>query len=147
MLNKKFLTKITNNQNYRRTFLLNNAKTLSNNDLGISRYAHYVVDYQIINRNKDFAHDKLSYYGFNPIAPICYVANDGEVVVKMFEMKSINHFLVKQEGENAVEVAMCILVQIYEECKKHIRNFDIDTIDAVLTKFDHEYKEPTNDDK
>lgn len=143
MLNKKFLTKIMNNDAYRHQFLLEHTRLINNVDLQIAKYAKYIVDYQILNRNKQFENDKTAYYGFSPIAPICFVANDGYVVTKMFEMNSINHFLIAKNGNYAVDVAICILVQLYNECKKDIRNFDVQTIDATLTHIEDEYRKTT----
>lgn len=139
MLNKKFLIKIMNNSQYRRKFILDNLRIVDDMNLMIRAYAHYVVDYQIINRQQQFEHDKTAMYGFSPIAPICYVSTTNDVVVKMFEMNSINHFLKDKNGDDAVEVAICMITALYNECKKFVKNFDVAKIDAVLTNIEKTY--------
>ena len=55
-------------------------------------------------------------------------------------MNQINHFLKESNGEKAVEVAQCILLQWYSESKKHILNFNVQSIDAFLTNMEKQYQ-------
>lgn len=139
MFNRKFLTKLLD-EDFRRRTLAKNRKFISDESLKIKEYAMYVVDYQIIHRSQEFQNDKTAFYGFSPLAVFGYVANDGAVKTMMVEMNSVNHFLKMQNGNAAVDVALCIISQVYAENKDKIRDFDPQTISTELKKLDAEYK-------
>ena len=66
MLNKKFLTKLLDD-NFRKTIIAKNNRLISNPKLQIKQYATYVVDKHTKERNIAFKDDKSMFYGFNPI--------------------------------------------------------------------------------
>ena len=139
MLNKKFIVKLISDQ-FRQSILSRYGKYLLNDELCINEYAHYIVDQQILTRSKIYENDKKAFYGFSPIAPICVVMKDGTIQCKLFEMNQINHFLKELNGEKAVEVAQCILLQWYSEAKKQILNFNVQSIDAFLTNIEKQFQ-------
>lgn len=146
MLNKKFIVKLISDQ-FRQQILSRYGKYLLNAELCINEYAHYIVDQQILTRSKIYENDKKAFYGFSPIAPICVVMKDGTIQCKLFEMNQINHFLKELNGEKAVEVAQCILLQWYSESKKHILNFNVQSIDAFLTNMEKQYQPKDENEK
>jgi hypothetical protein len=61
------------------------------------------------------------------------VKKDGVVDMQLVEFNIVNHFLVKQDGDAAAEVVLCMLAMwLSEDRLKTIRDFDIDTIDLAL---------------
>lgn len=149
MLSKKKITKMLN-PNFRQHILKPLGKENKINklvvDKKIASYARYVTDSQIVHRAKQFENDKSAYYGFNPIYPLCAVLNDGTVDKRFFEFNTVNHFLKEKDGDSAVEVITCILVEWCNE-NKNIKNFDIDIIDTELAKIEKEYLEKQKKEK
>lgn len=143
MLSKKKITKLLN-PNFRQQILKPLGKENKINklivDKKIASYARYVTDSQIVHRAKQFENDKLAYYGFNPIYPLCAVMNNGTIDKRFFEFNIVNHFLKNKDGNTAVEVVTCILIEWCKE-NKNIKDFDIDIIDAELAKIEKEYLE------
>lgn len=138
MLNKKFLTRLLN-KDFRHRVMASNSKLLSSNALKLKQYATYIVDKHNKERNIELK-DSVEYrYGFCPIDVIAYCSIDGSVKKIVLEFNSINHFLAKGDHESAVEVAICILMQLANEVKKDIESFDIDKIDADMKKAEQAY--------
>lgn len=106
----------------------------------IDNYAKYVVDSQIVQRDLAHKDDKTANYGLQPLTVLCAVLNDGTVKKRLFECKTINHFLVKYDGFSAIEVVKCILLMWLNEEKSIIRDFDYEVIDKALVELDKQYK-------
>lgn len=105
-----------------------------------SAYAYYTVDSQIISRDKSLQNDKNACYGFSPLNTLCCVKKDGVVDMQLVEFNIVNHFLVKQDGDAAAEVVLCMLAMWLSEDKlKTIRDFDIDTIDLALHNVEQKF--------
>lgn len=101
-------------------------------------YARYLADTQIIQRSLEHKNDKDFGYGFSPINFVCAIHSDGTISKSLFEFNIINHFLKLQDGDSAVEVLMCILIDLVKN-DKSIASFDPKTIDAELAKIEAEY--------
>lgn len=112
----------------------------------IPAYARYVVDSQIVHRSKKFENDKKAYYGYNPIYPLCAVMKDGSIDKRFFEFKIVNHFLKDKDGDAAVEVVKCILVEWCKE-NKDIKDFDISIIDTELARIEKDYLDKQHEEK
>lgn len=138
MLNKKFLTKLLDD-NFRKTIIAKNNRLISNPKLQIKQYATYVVDKHTKERNIAFKDDKSMFYGFNPVDIFSYVSIDGSLRQLVFEFNTINHFLVKKDHNSAVEATICILSEIVNENKKDVESFDIDKIDAYMKTIEKQY--------
>lgn len=135
-LSKKTLSKLIQ-PDFRSRIL----KTYIPTSLGLEQYAKYVVDSQIVSRDKSLENDKKSYFGFQPINVLCYVSNSGSVVKKFIEFNSVNHFLKDYKGEIAIDVVKCMLILLYLENKKDVKNFDYELIDAELQRLENMYVE------
>ena len=138
MLNKKFLTKLLN-EDFRKKVLLKNHKFVESQSLKLKQYATYVVDKHNKERKQELKESKAAKYGFCPVDIIAYCAKDGSVKKSLFEFNSINHFLVKGDHDAAVEVATCIISELVSESKKDVVCFDIDKIDSDMKKCEEEY--------
>lgn len=138
MINKKFFTRLLNAE-YRKKTMMKNHKFINDEKLKVKQYATYVVDKHCKDRNMDVKDSKEAKYGLCPIDVIAYCANDGTVKKSLFEFNSINHFLVKDEHSNAVEVAICIISELAKENKKDVCCFDIDKIDADMKRCEEDY--------
>ena len=138
MLNKKFFTRLLND-NYRKTIILKNAKTINNPNLKLKQYATYIVDKHRNDRDENYKDIKQANYGFCPFDVFMWVAKDGNVKKLLFEFNTINHFLVKDNHSKAVEVAICMLSEFVKENKKDIMSFDIDKIEAESKKAQEDY--------
>ena len=138
MLNKKFLTKLLN-PDFRKQVLLKNRKYVDNASLKLKQYATYAVDKHNKERNNELKDVKAARYGFCPIDVFAYCAKDGTVKKSLYEFNSINHFLVANDYNAAVEVATCILSQLVAENKDDVACFDIDKIDADMKKCEENY--------
>ena len=134
MLTKKKITKFLNKK-FRQHYLVELPKYKNKK---ITSYSQYVVDSQIIHRSKEFADKKDAFYGFNPIYPLCAVMQDGTIDTRFIEFNIVNHFLRQMNGEAAVEVVVCILIEWCKE-NKQIKDFDIDVIDQELARVEREY--------
>lgn len=132
------------NADFRKTILESAVKLISNKK--ILQYSRYVVDSQIVHRDKRFENDKSAYYGFNPIYPLCAVLDDGTIDKRFFEFNIVNHFLKDKDGDSAVEVVKCMLVEWCKE-NKSIKDFDIDKIDTELAKIEKEYLAKQKEDE
>lgn len=140
MLNKKFLTKLLDDE-FRNNVLLKNNKIILNPNLKLKQYATYVVDKHMKDRNQLYKTVKSMYYGFTPIDMFAYVSTKNEIKQLVFEFNSINHFLVKNDHKTAVNVAICILSEIVRENKNDVLSFDIDKIDAYVKMIEKTYNE------
>ena len=138
MLTQKRITKLIN-PNFRHR-ILNSISKQKFNTCKIEAYARYTVDGMILHRDKEHENDKSYGYGFTPINVLCAVMKDGTIDKRFFECNSVNHFLRMKDGDSAVEVVECILVEWLKECKQ-IQDFDIDKIDAELVKIEAAYIE------
>ena len=138
MLNKKFFTRLLND-NYRNAILAKNRKIINDASLKLKQYATYIVDKHRNDRDENYKHIKQAGYGFCPFDIFMWVAKDESVKKLLFEFNSINHFLVKDEREHAVEVAICMLSELVKENKKDIKDFDIDRIEAESKKAQENY--------
>lgn len=138
MLNKKFLTKLLND-NFRKSVMLKNYKAIESKQLKLKAYATYVVDKYVNDRDKAFVDVKEANYGYSPLEVLTYTAEDGNIQTAFFEFNAVSHFLKENAREKAVEVVECILSELAKECKGKIASFDIDKIDAYLKKLEQEY--------
>ena len=139
MLSKKRITKLLN-ASFRKQILDSVDWTKADQHKKIPQYARYIVDSQIAYRSKQFENDKSAYYGFNPIYPLCAILKDGGIDKRFVEFNIVNHFLKEKDGDSAVEVVKCMLIEWCKE-NKQIQDFDIDKIDAELAKIEKEYLE------
>lgn len=141
-LNQKTLTKLINSK-YRKSLLskLNLKKTF-----GLSEYAKYVVDSSIMQKIPEYGNNAKSGWGFPQLNIICSIKNDGTIEKKLFEFKSINHFLKDRDGDSAVEVVECILA-LWANEDKSIVSYDYEKIDAELVKLDEQAKELAKKDE
>ena len=114
-------------------------KLIASDMLKLKQYATYVVDKHNKERDNALKSVKEAYYGYSPIDVLAYVAKDGSIKKSVLEFNSINHFLVKDDHNTAVEVVICILSQLAYECKKDVAVFDIDKIDADAKKLEEYY--------
>ncbi len=105
----------------------------------LKQYATYIVDKHKKDRKGEFKDSKEMCYGYSPIDIIAYVSKDGSIKKSVFEFNSINHFLIENDHDKAVETAICILSQLASENKKDVACFDIDKIDADAKKVEEEY--------
>jgi hypothetical protein len=149
MITKKKMTKLLNNE-YRRS-IISSISHYKLQKYNLIAYSRYVIDSQIVHRDKSLENDKNAYYGFSPINIICAILNDGTIIKKFIEFNIINHFLHERDGNSACEVLQCILIDWIKD-NKNIKNFDIELIDAELEKIEKDYiKEQkiqnTNSDK
>ena len=138
VLNKKFITRLLNDD-FRRNVMLKNNRLIESKDLKLKAYATYVVDKYNNDRDKAFIDVKEANYGYSPLEVLAYVAKDGSIKKAFFEFISLSHFLKKKEHTKAVEVAICILSELAKENKKDIMCFDIDKIDTYLKKIEQEW--------
>lgn len=138
MLNRKFLTKLLNDD-FRRSVILKNNKFIESKDFKLKAYATYVVDKYNNDRDKAFIDVKEANYGYSPLEVLAYVAKDGSIKQAFFEFNSVSHFLKKKDHSRAVEVVVCILSEFVRENKKDVDCFDIDKIDAYLKKIEQEW--------
>lgn len=138
MINKKFLTKLLND-NYRQAILAKNAKIIASTSLKLKAYATYIVDKHMKERDDNLRDAKEANYGFCPFDVLMWVANDGNVRKTIFEFNTINHFLKAGLHEKAVDVATCILSELVCENKKDIASFDIDKIEIECKNAIDEY--------
>lgn len=141
-LNQKTLTKLINSK-YRKSLLskLNLKKTF-----GLSEYAKYVVDSSIMQKIPEYEDNAKSGWGFPQLNIICSIKKDGTIEKKLFEFKSINHFLKDKDGDSAVEVVECILA-LWANEDKSIVSYDYEKIDAELVKLDEQAKELARKDE
>lgn len=141
-LNQKTLTKLINSK-YRKSLLskLNLKKTS-----GLSEYAKYVVDSSIMQKIPEYEDNAKSGWGFPQLNIICSIKKDGTIEKKLFEFKSINHFLKDKDGDSAVEVVECILA-LWANEDKSIVSYDYEKIDAELVKLDEQAKELAKKDE
>ena len=141
-LNQKTLTKLINSK-YRKSLLskLNLKKTS-----GLSEYAKYVVDSSIMQKIPGYEDNAKSGWGFPQLNIICSIKKDGTIEKKLFEFKSINHFLKDKDGDSAVEVVECILA-LWANEDKSIVSYDYEKIDAELVKLDEQAKELAKKDE
>lgn len=141
-LNQKTLTKLINGK-YRKSLLskLNLKKTF-----GLSEYAKYVVDSSIMQKIPEYEDNAKSGWGFPQLNIICSIKKDGTIEKKLFEFKSINHFLKDKDGDSAVEVVECILA-LWANEDKSIVSYDYEKIDAELVKLDEQAKELAKKDE
>lgn len=141
-LNQKTLTKLINSK-YRKSLLskLNLKKTF-----GLSEYAKYVVDSSIMQKIPEYEDNAKSGWGFPQLNIICSIKKDGTIEKKLFEFKSINHFLKDRDGDSAVEVVECILA-LWANEDKSIVSYDYEKIDAELVKLDEQAKELAKKDE
>ena len=141
-LNQKTLTKLINSK-YRKSLLskLNLKKTF-----GLSEYAKYVVDSSIMQKIPEYENKTKSGWGFPQLNIICSIKKDGTIEKKLFEFKSINHFLKDKDGDSAVEVVECILA-LWANEDKSIVSYDYEKIDAELVKLDKQAKELAKKDE
>ena len=141
-LNQKTLTKLINSK-YRKSLLskLNLKKTF-----GLSEYAKYVVDSSIMQKIPEYEDNAKSGWGFPQLNIICSIKKDGTIEKKLFEFKSINHFLKDRDGDSAVEVVECILA-LWANEDKSIISYDYEKIDAELVKLDEQAKELAKKDE
>ena len=141
-LNQKTLTKLINSK-YRKSLLskLNLKKTF-----GLSEYAKYVVDSSIMQKIPEYGNNAKSGWGFPQLNIICSIKKDGTIEKKLFEFKSINHFLKDGDGDSAVEVVECILA-LWANEDKSIVSYDYEKIDAELVKLDEQAKELAKKDE
>ena len=141
-LNQKTLTKLINSK-YRKSLLskLNLKKTF-----GLSEYAKYVVDSSIMQKIPEYEDNAKSGWGFPQLNIICSIKKDGTIEKKLFEFKSINHFLKDKDGDSAVEVVQCILA-LWANEDKSIVSYDYEKIDAELVKLDEQAKELAKKDE
>ena len=141
-LNQKTLTKLINSK-YRKILLstLNLKKTF-----GLSEYAKYVVDSSIMQKIPEYEDNAKSGWGFPQLNIICSIKKDGTIEKKLFEFKSINHFLKDKDGDSAVEVVECILA-LWANEDKSIVSYDYEKIDAELVKLDEQAKELAKKDE
>ena len=141
-LNQKTLTKLINSK-YRKSLLskLNLKKTF-----GLSEYAKYVVDSSILQKIPEYEDNAKSGWGFPQLNIICSIKKDGTIEKKLFEFKSINHFLKDKDGDSAVEVVECILA-LWANEDKSIVSYDYEKIDAELVKLDEQAKELAKKDE
>ena len=141
-LNQKTLTKLINSK-YRKSLLskLNLKKTS-----GLSEYAKYVVDSSIMQKIPEYEDNAKSGWGFPQLNIICSIKKDGTIEKKLFEFKSINHFLKDKDGDSAVEVVECILA-LWANEDKSIVSYDYEKIDAELVKLDEQAKELARKDE
>ena len=141
-LNQKTLTKLINSK-YRKSLLskLNLKKTF-----GLSEYAKYVVDSSIMQKIPEYGNNAKSGWGFPQLNIICSIKKDGTIEKKLFEFKSINHFLKDKDGDSAVEVVECILA-LWANEDKSIVSYDYEKIDAELVKLDEQAKELARKDE
>ena len=141
-LNQKTLTKLINSK-YRKSLLskLNLKKTF-----GLSEYAKYVVDSSIMQKIPEYGNNAKSGWGFPQLNIICSIKKDGTIEKKLFEFKSINHFLKDRDGDSAVEVVECILA-LWANEDKSIVSYDYEKIDAELVKLDEQAKELARKDE
>jgi hypothetical protein len=126
------------NDSFRHQFLQQNSRFMNDESLQLKQYARYVCDSQILNRSKEHEKDKNASYGFSPINFLCAIHQDGSMSKMLFEFKIVNHFLKDKDGDRAVEVVECMLIDLLKNCKT-IKTFDIDIIDAELKKIEDEY--------
>ena len=138
MLNKKFFTRLLNDD-YRKSVLLKNDKTINNQNLKLKQYATYIVDKHCNERDENYKDIKQAGYGFCPFDVVMWVSRDGSVKKLLFEFNAVNHFLVKNDHSKAVEVATCMLSELVNENKKDIASFDIDKIEAESKKAQEDY--------
>ena len=138
MLNKKFFTRLLNDD-YRKSILLKNDKIVNSLDLKLKQYATYIVDKHFNERDKNYKDIKQAGYGFCPFDVFMWVSRDGTVKKLLFEFNSVNHFLVKNDRAKAVEVVTCMLSELVRESKKDIESFDIDRIEAESKKVQEDY--------
>ena len=141
-LNQKTLTKLINSK-YRKSLLskLNLKKTL-----GLSEHAKSVVDSSIMKKIPEYGNNAKSGWGFPQLNIICSIKKDGTIEKKLFEFKSINHFLKDKDGDSAVEVVECILA-LWANEDKSIVSYDYEKIDAELVKLDEQAKELARKDE
>lgn len=138
MLNKKFFTRLLNDD-YRKLVMLRNDKIINSSSLKLKAYATYVVDKHVKERDENYKDIKQANYGFCPFDILMWVSKDGNVKKLLFEFNSVNHFLVKKEHNKAVEVVMCMLSELVKENKKDVICFDIDKIEAESKKAQEDY--------
>ena len=144
MLNKKFFTRLLND-NYRKTVFVKNNRTINDPILKLKQYATYIVDKHQNDRDENYKDIKQASYGFCPFDVFMWVSKDGSIKKLLFEFNSINHFLVEGSHAKAVEVAICILSELVKENKKDIVCFDIDKIEAESKKAQDEYDKAKED--
>ena len=138
-LSKKTLTRLLN-ASFRKSILREVQKNKRLSQMGIFDAAKYFVDSQIIQKMQGHDNDKKSGWGFPQLNILCAVKDDGSVEKKLFEFKTVNHFLKDKDGDAAVEVVACILA-IWAKNDKTVANFNYEKIDAELVKLDQEAKE------
>lgn len=138
MLNKKFFTRLLNDD-YRKSVLLRNDKIVNKPSLKLKQYATYIVDKHCNERDESYKDIKQAGYGFCPFDVVMWVSQDGSVKKLLFEFNAVNHFLVKNEHSKAVEAAMCMLSELVNENKKDIASFDINKIEAESKKAQEDY--------
>lgn len=146
MLNKKFFTRLLND-NYRKTILAKNNRVINDPILKLKQYATYIVDKHQNDRDENYKDIKQASYGFCPFDVFMWVSKDGSIKKLLFEFNSINHFLVKGMHTEAVEVAICMLSELVRENKKDIACFDIDKIEAESKKAQEDYDKAKEDIK
>lgn len=135
-MQKKFMTRLLNADYRKRILLSMSEKKIV--EYKIRQYARYTVDKCIIGRNKEHENDKDWAYGFSPLEVLAYVAKDGKLNTMLCEFNTVNHFLKNKDGDTAVEVVTCVLID-WVRRDKTIRDFDIDAIDAGLAKMEADY--------
>ena len=141
-LNQKTLTKLINSK-YRKSLL---SKFNLKKTFGLSEYAKYVVDSSIMQKIPEYEDNAKSGWGFPQLNIICSIKKDGTIEKKLFEFKSINHFLKDKDGDSAVEVVECILA-LWANEDKSIVSYDYEKIDAELVKLDEQAKELAKKDE
>lgn len=97
-----------------------------------------MVDGCIIHRDQEHENDKEWGYGFTPVNVLCAVSKSGEILKRIFEFNQVNHFLRAKDGDSAVEVVECILIEWMRD-DKSISGFFLDAIDAELRRVEAEY--------
>lgn len=137
-LSKKTLTRLLNKE-FRKSILQSIDWSKNEQSKGIREYAKYVVDSQILQKVQGHDSDKKAGWGFPQLNILCAVKKDGSVEKKLFEFKTVNHFLKDKDGDSAVEVVACILA-IWAKSDKSVACFDYEKIDTELIKLDQEAK-------
>jgi hypothetical protein len=80
-------------------------------------------------------------YGFQPLEVFAYVSRGGVLATRLFEMKSVNHFLAAGDTGSAVEVAQAMVVD-WAKSLDDLCGFDVKAIDEGLKKMKSEYLMP-----
>lgn len=139
MNRKKFLTRLLDGK-YRRG-VLTSMPDAKRQELGIPEYAKYVVEKALLSRNAACEKNKEMLYGFQPLEVFAYVSRGGSLVTRLFEMKSVNHFLAAGDAGSAVEVAQAMVVD-WAKSLDDLRGVDVKAIDEGLKKMESEYLMP-----